>query len=234
MSNIAVCFLTYTPSLEHPRTKYAHQCLEALLKKLSYQEGNLLYHIADDGSPEEHVASLTRLCEKYDKLPTVSLSQRMGYGGNMNAATQIIHQIADMVLQVEEDWELVRPFDLSNLARAMEESNEINCVRLGYLGWTNPLRGQVIQSASQSFLLFDPDCEEVHVFAGHPRLEKVSFERSIGEWPEGIKAGWTEMEICKRQESRIGVTWPLDAEVNASQDYCRLFAHVGDVQSGQG
>lgn len=228
MITVCVNFLTYTPSLDHPRAMYAKRCLEALLKNLSFKEGNLIYHIADDGSPHGHVTELMQLCTEYNVPHTYSKSERLGYGGNMNLATQTIHSISDMVLPVEEDWELVHKLDIGGLVRAIQESEEIECVRLGYLGWTNDLRGKVVQSANQSFLLFDPDSPEVHVFAGHPRLETVSFEKRIGEWPVGIKAGFVEMEICNRPEARKGVAWPLDADINASQDYCSMFAHIGN------
>lgn len=233
MKTAVVSFLTYTPSMEHPRTEYARLCLKALLKNLSFNEGDLRYHIADDGSPEEHVQSLISLVQAEGKEPTVSISDRAGYGGNFNRATQETHAIADFVLPIEEDWELVRKLDLSDVVRAMESDNRIKCVRLGYLGWTNPVLGELIQSAAQTFLLFDPSSPETHIFAGHPRIETVEFEKRVGAWPEGLRAGFTEMEICNRPIAREGVCWPLDMGVNASQDYVSLFAHVGERRSDE-
>lgn len=230
-TKVVVNFLTFTPSMDHPRVQYAEQCLNALFANLTFDKGELLYHIADDGSPKEHVDKLLELAKDWGIEPTVSNSNRSGYGGNFNTATQYTHSLAEFVIPIEEDWELVRPFDISSMIKAIQEDTRIECIRLGYLGWTEDLKGKLVQSAAQTFLLFDADSPETHVFAGHPRIETVAFEKRIGEWPVGIKAGWTEMDICKRKESRTGVAWPLDAGINASQDYCRLFAHVGDVQS---
>lgn len=228
---ITVNFLTFSPSIEHPRHAYAMTCLQSLLKKLTFGDGELRWHIADDGSAPEHRNALVALCRKAGVEPTVSDSDRHGYGGNVNLAAQAIHDYSDLVLACEEDWELVRPFDLSDLARAIGESNELRCVRLGYLGITSELTGKVINSAGQAFLLLNPDCSETFVFTGHPRLETVGYEQAIGAWPEGLKAGYTELEICARQEARTGVAWPLDAGVNASQDYVSLFAHIGSEQA---
>lgn len=237
-AKVAVNFLTYTPSMDHPRVKYAKECWKKLLLNLDY-EGELLWHIADDGSPWEHVEDLKNLAWTYRQvIPTVSNSQHRGYGANMNMATQVIHPLADIVLPIEEDWELVRQFDISGLVKVLEQASQdygdpdyIGCIRLGYLGWSNRVEGWLTQIANQTFFRMDAACLETHVFAGHPRLETVEFEKRLGAWPEGIRPGYTEMEVCNRPMSRHGVAWPLDAGINASQDYANLFAHVGEVQA---
>lgn len=238
-AKVAVCFLTYTPSMDHPRVQYAQQCLYALTRNLHYREGELLWHIADDGSPSEHVEKLKEIIIRNTGAePTISVTGHEGYGANMNHATQVLHPLVDIIMPLEEDWELVREFDISNLALALTEgeavygySESISCIRLGYLGWTNDLGGYLVQHAGQTFLRFNEEfCKETHVFAGHPRIETVAFEKRVGPWPEGLKAGYTEMEVCKMDAARSGIAWPLDAGVNASQDYCTLFAHVGEIQ----
>lgn len=231
MKTTTVCFYTYTPSLDHPRHQYSITCLKSLMKNLTFKEGELKWHIADDGSPPEHVEELIKESKNFNVSPTVSDSHRLGYGGNVNIAAQAVHSSSDFVLACEEDWELVRPLDISLLARALEESEELNCIRLGYLGITNEMIGTVKFIANQTFLVFDPNCSETFIFTGHPRLEKVSYEQAIGAWPEGLKAGYTELEICKLPAARKGVAWPLDAGINASQDYCTGFAHIGGVQA---
>lgn len=236
---VTVNFMTYSPKEGHPRVQYSQRCLLMLLRNLTYGDNtNLLWHIADDGSFPGHVEALVEICRANGVEPTTSQTGHQGYGANMNHATQVIHDMADIVMPIEDDWELVRPFDISDLVRALEASPKygdleyIGCIRLGYLGWSNPVTGRLVQHANQTFFRMDADCLETHVFAGHPRIETVEFERRVGAWPEGIRPGYTEMEICNRTESRIGVAWPLDAGVNASQDYANLFAHIGEVQGG--
>lgn len=227
---IAVNFLTYCPDVNHPRAEYARECLNSLLALLTYEGGQLIWHIADDGSPQEHRNSLVEQCREWSIIPTVSNSEHRGYGANYNLSTQYTHQ-ADMVLCLEEDWQLIRQFDLTNLANALMAYQGIRCIRLGRIGWTGELRGSLIQVEDQTFLLFDPMSSEHHVFAGGPRLETVDFERKLGPWPEGLRAGTTEWEVCKRLESRIGIAWPLDAGVNSTELHSTLFNHIGYVQA---
>jgi hypothetical protein len=243
VKRVVVNFLTYTPSIEHPRHQYALMALTSLALRLSFSEGELLWHIADDGSPPEHIVALRDLLRELrpkpldewepGTYPTISVSHRQGYGGNWNAATQQTHQLGEYVLPIEEDWELRKDFDISDMVRAMDEDDRIRCIRLGYLGWTNNLNGDLIQSAGQTFLLFNPNSTENHVMAGHPRLETVDFEKKIGPWPEKLGAGFTELTVCQNPEARRGVCWPLDAGVNASQDYSTLFAHIGDRRADE-
>lgn len=234
---VAVCFLTYSPDADHARVGYARRCLLALLDQLKYRNGELLWHIADDGSFPGHLEALVDICRSRGVEPTVSNTGHLGYGANMNQATQVIHDIADVVMPIEEDWELVREFDISDFVDVLiqppeDNDNDINCIRLGYLGWSNKVTGWLAQKAGQTFFYFDPNCQETHVFAGHPRIETVAFEKRVGPWPEGLRPGFTEMEVCNRRESREGIAWPMDAGINASQNYANLFAHIGEVQGG--
>jgi hypothetical protein len=222
-------FLTYASKPGSPRTKYASQSLRSLLMQLTFRDGELAYHIADDGSPPEHIDELYGVFHDFKVQATVSQTDHLGYGGNFNLATQAIHKTTDLILPCEDDWELVRHFDLSDLAKTFNE--KIRCIRLGYLGWTDIVTGELIQSAGQTFMLFDPHSPEKHIWAGHPRLETVQYEQEVGPWPEGLQAGFTELEVGGRYEARKGVVWPLDAKVNASQDYCSLFAHIGNEQA---
>ena len=221
---LGIVMLTYAPSVDNPRHEYAKRTLAMLKKNIIYR-GDIHWHIADDGSPPEHLAGLN--------LPagtTVTNSERSGYGANYNLATQVLHTDCDVLLVVEDDWELTRPLDLDPLVEALK-STEIDCIRLGYLGWTQELRGHIMAAANQTFLYLSPDSPEPHVWSGHPRIETVEFQRRVGPWPEGIDPGSTEFVVAHRPESRAGVVWPLDLGIRAGQIHGTLFAHIGATQA---
>jgi len=210
------------------RTEYALSTLRSFFKHAHYSDP-LRLHIADDGSRPGHRAILHELGIRLvgAEALTISNSEGRGYGANYNAATQVVHPLTDVVLPLEDDWELTRPLDLDHLVHALTTAERFGCIRLGYIGFTQPLRGEVIFHEGQHYLLLDPESPEPHVWAGHPRLETVTWQRRVGPWQEGLEPGATEFEVAHRAEAREGVVWPLDLV----KPYGDLFAHIGSVRA---
>lgn len=222
MKDLVIVILTYASGVDSPRHLYAVKTLEALEKYVKYS-GNIHWHIADDGSPKEHILPLRK------DGTTLTCSDRRGYGANFNLATQYLHNSYDYFLMVEDDWELTKELNIDPLIEALDEG--VGCIRLGYLGWTQELRGTIVAKAKQTFLALDPDSAEPHVWSGHPRLETKEFQRLVGPWPEGLDPGTTEFVVSQRAEARYGVVWPLDLGIRAGQIQGTLFAHIGAVQA---
>lgn len=232
---IALALFTYSPSANHARSEYARITLKSVLKNIEKDPFDTIHlHIADDGSAPEHVAALIEIAKAAGYDPSVSNGERGGYGRSYNLMCQALHESFDMIMPIEDDWEMTRPLNISNLAKAIDESHgEIKCIRMGHLGFTQEIRGKLAYYADQKFLVLDPNSSDPHVFAGHPRLETVAFEREIGEWPTGVKAGYTEWEVAHRWQSRVGVAWPMDLCIPASQVSGAIFSHIGSVQTAE-
>jgi hypothetical protein len=245
LPKITVALFTYSPAIDHARHRYACGTLASLLLNLHY-EGQLAWHIADDGSPAEHRQQLRQAVLHAGAVATSSDSERAGYGASYNAMTAVVHRDdAEMVLCVEDDWLLSRPLDLTPLARVLQLPDldpvldngsenftgmAIRCIRLGYLGWTKPLRGELVRPLpGQTFLMLDPATPEHHVFSAGPRLETVGFQRRLGLWLEHCYAGVAEVDAASRPQSRRGVAWPLDQGINAALDNPSVFVHIGSV-----
>lgn len=233
----AVCLilLTYAPP-EHPeRASAAVNTLAAALDNIRYS-GLLNVHIADDGSPEAHREALREIAGGYEQVGTVGVTntERGGYGANYNRATQAVHTGNEIVIPLEDDWRLTRPLDLDPLvATLLDDDLGIRCIRLGYVGFTSQLAGELLHTPAGPMVRFDPDSDERHVFAGHARIETREFEREVGEWPEGIAAGLTEVEVAGRPAARHGIAWPLNYGP-ASQQRASLFVHEdGGVGLGE-
>lgn len=219
---VAIVLFTYN------RLDYAKQTLEALFKHLKYTEFiELFVHIADDGSDEaaDAISNLLSIAQKYVDLAHLSYtnSQRKGYGGSYNIAMRRLIDEVDFVLPLEDDWVLTEDLDLDNLVRLIQDEPKINCIRLGYIGYFHPLFAEFIYVRNQHLLILDPESPSQYVFSGHPRLERISYTESIGPWTEGIGAGATELDVCSRPQSRIGVAWPVDL-IRPSGG---LFVHIG-------
>lgn len=220
---VAICLLTYA------RTLYALTTLGSTLDNIEYTGKPLHVHIADDGSPQEHRDTLFKVAKAHPCVSGVSItnSDRGGYGRNVNLAMPILHTVADYVLMLEDDWELVRELNLNELIRDMEAADRIGSVRLGYLSYTQPLIGQVYKPRHSAYLLLSAASAEPHVFAGHPRLEKVKYQREVGAWPENLPPGDTEFAMAHKLQARQGIAWPMDL-VRSHGD---MFAHIGTARS---
>lgn len=221
---VCAVLLTCARTVDDPRALYAQRTLGSLLANFQYS-GELRLHIADDGSPKEHRGRLVSMAEV--TLPgrvTVTDAGGRGYGASWNLASQVAHFSAPIVLPLEDDWELTHPLNIDSYVLALM-SGQLNSIRLGYLGFTQTLRGALVIVEGKQYLLFDPDSPEPHVNAGHPRLETVDYERAIGPWAEGVNPGATEFDWVIRDAARIGVAWPMDSPP------WNWFAHVGSVQA---
>lgn len=217
--NIAIVLYTYE------RMECAEPVLRAALDLTSYPVP-VQVHIADDGSSEEYRRRLWEIAAGYPESKvrsvTISNAQRRGYGVSYNLACQATHSDNFAILALEDDWLLQRPLDLAPLVQTLIEE-KARCIRMGYLGFTQELRGIVEESPAGILFRMHPTSPEPHVFAGHARLETVAFQQAVGEWPTGLMPGQTEWEVCQRHEARAGVVWPLEL-IRPSGD---LFAHIG-------
>ncbi len=214
--------------LTYDRIEYALKTIEALRENLQYS-GEVIWHLADDGSPESY---RERLLDALPEGTSVTNSERKGYGASYNLASQVLHAKAGVILPMEDDWELTRPFSIDSFVQTLlsideKEEHTVSCVRMGYIGYTQPLTGTFIYHGGQQYLLFDPESKEPHVWAGHPRLETVERQKEVGPWPEGENAGQTEFIVAARSSSRRGVVWPIDSIWPRGD----LFAHIGAVQA---
>lgn len=222
MHTVAVSMFTYN------RPDYAERTIRLLREGM--ETGNpCILHIADDGSDNQEditVLAERERCSGFWQRVTTSNTERRGYGASYNAATLWTHSEADIHIPMEDDWELLHPFALDPLIAALEEANgEYDCIRLGYLGWTQELRAKFVRLHGQAFLALDPDSHDPHVFSGHPRVETRERQRRVGLWPEKLPAGATEFEVAHRPAARTGVLWPVDL-IHPRGD---LFGHFGAV-----
>lgn len=216
MNHIVIMLLTYG------RLEYAKRTLRSTLCGIDTNQ-QLSVHIASDGDDDEYMSELMMIANEFDVVSiTTTNAQRAGYGASYNLATQVVHQYASHVVPLEDDWELTRDLDLDLFVGALDELGA-GCMRLGYLGYTQALRGEFASALGRHWLRLDPESPEPHVFAGHPRIETVSWERDVGPWPEAMLPGATEFAVAHIPASRHGVIWPIQ-EV---RPYGDMFVHIG-------
>lgn len=218
-NKLCVLMLTYN------RLDYATRTLRAVLDNLRWS-GELHVHIGSDGDTREYTDKLQHLAGSYGHVHSVGVSnsERRGYGYNYNLATQAVHSYADLVLQIEDDWELTKKLNIDDLSSVFADSS-IGCIRLGYLSFTQPIYGKIVRVKDRAVITLDPRSAEHHIWAGHPQLCTVDWQRTIGPWPEGLSPQETEYYVS-RFMARQGIVWDL-GEYPAGN----LFTHIGSVRA---
>ena len=120
-------------------------------------------------------------------------SERLGYGATANKAIQAAEQVSDVLLFLEDDWELRAPLDLWPYAALLMESAEIGMVRLGVLNLD--IRGRTWAHGGLVYWKLDrePHIDGTPVFTGHPSLRHCRYHTAYGDYPIGLTPGDTEL-----------------------------------------
>lgn len=229
MSNICIVLLTAGTTPE--RLTYAKATLHATLDRLHSSSGHVLsLHIGDDGSGRGYQQQLIAIADQYGYAATLSDSGRLGYGCNYNLAMRTVQKMGgiEYVLPLEDDWELTHEFDVDPVVNVLQ-ADIFDSVRLGYIGYTQPLYCEFKYFEDKHWLLLREDSHEPHVFSGHPRLETMEYVRRVGPWPERLSPGETEWVVATQMpEARRRVGYPLWAAGDVKNG---VYAHIGTVKS---
>lgn len=236
--------------LTYNRPDYAQATLRAVLANLKH-DGPLGLHISDDGSPEEQTAALLEIAGNAPRnleFVSVSNAERGGMGKSYNLGCQTVHEWAEYVLMLEDDWVLRRELDTAPILKMLsiggKQSREewqwavpapsdfwAQSVRLGYLGFQWPLTGHMFKTDEHLWMALDPASPEQHVQTGHPRIETVAYQRRVGPWPEGLNPGATELGWCQTPAARDGIVWPLTIVSLTGSISGDMFDHIGAERS---
>jgi len=208
-----VCVMIVT----YRRTALAVRTVEGVKRFLGYPEESLIWHIADDGSPPEHVAAIQ---EAIGGTASVSNASRQGVGASMNLGmASAWNRNAEHILWLEDDWELREPFDLRVCVKALEERPDVGQIRLAYI--SPGIWGELIAAAGRLWWKLSKGPTYTHV--GHASLRSKAFCIAYGPYAEGLAPGETELWMCTRVNNHDGPTVMLPAWTGEWGP----FAHIG-------
>ncbi len=124
---VTILMTTYFPSDGgRERRSLAYKALSSWGENLQYA-GELLLHVADDGSSWEFN------CSSYwrDGFISFSQQQRQGYGSSLNAGLREIFKHTSFVLHAVDDWYLTNPFNLNPWVEMLLTREDVGMIRLG-------------------------------------------------------------------------------------------------------
>jgi len=203
------------------RTECAIRTVNGLKEHLIYP--NLRWHVADDGSGEEHQNAIIEAIGEPGKMSLTDAAQTNGTGYNRNIGLNAAWHHSPLVLHIEDDWELKYDYDLRAAVRVLTKHENVGMIRFGYLEYGH---------TAESVLLADlvwwdlKKSGHSHVFAGHPHLLHKRFHEAYGMYPEGLLPGATELGFCDQVNGKNGprILYPI-------WHFCGFFGHIGDIKA---
>lgn len=190
------------------RTQVAIRTIQSLLNNL--QNTDRVFILADDGSPAPHIDRMSDLLVAERVIHTDA--KRGGVGVSKNLALKEAYEISDIVLLMEDDWELTQPLNMDRYIKFMQDNADVGMIRLGYLG------GTTLQATYRGGDPFNTYWElargsDVYVYSGQISLRHQRFYNAIGYHKEGISPGEEELEYCIRYnktENAPVILWPAE------------------------
>lgn len=210
-----ICILLTT----YQRTEMALKTIIGIQNYLKYS--NLSWYVSDDGSGSDHNKKvLSAIHPSY--TVRVFNSARHGVGHGMNyCLRKIFAEITPLVLVMEDDWYLDKPFDIKPYASFLLKDSTAGMVRFGYL--SPGIAGDLISAENKLMWKIRPNGYQYR-FAGHPSLRHSRFHQIYGYYDEGLSPGQTELSMCGKVNARPngpGIYFP--AECNA----WGFWGHIG-------
>ena len=213
---MAACLLTYQ------RTEYAVRTVNSVCDRLKYP--NLAWYVADDGSDPPHFFSVLAALEDKGAMVFGSHSEKFGAGKSWNRAVQQALEHCDLLVNLEDDWELMADLDVRPFVKLLLEKTEVGMIRLGGL----PV-GLDLHSVGYDgihYLRVEPTTS--YQWSGNPSIRHRSFAEFYGSFPEGKSPGDTEVAYDAQVRKKPGgpeIWWPLQVGGYG------IFAHIGQEQS---
>ena len=200
--------------------------INALIDLIDYNPDNLIWHIADDGTPGDYLERIAR--EFRGLYIEATKTYRKGWGANVNKALLSSKEDEDYVFICEDDYVANKKIRLSMGVAVLENVPNLGAIRYdglaGHLGLRLNLQEIVTPEMGKvDYLIIDPvTSKHFNVYSNRPHLRHRRFTNAHGLYKEGLKLGQTEVEFAHRIRDNgkpyIGI---LDGGI------VRRFDHIG-------
>jgi glycosyltransferase involved in cell wall biosynthesis len=221
--------------------------LRSLYKHLQYDFTKVHLHIADDGTEKGYISGILKYCSQlvyYEHLrnePTFTVTDRQGWGANVNKALQAV--TTDYVYFTEDDYVLLRDLDLYACVAAMEEAKTLfGLMRFGIAGHVHMIAellevdihawrpyyqenggGQGSSGMGTMQLWNITKHTEFYPYSNRPHLVHRRFHDTYGYYAEGLPLAQTEHDMCQKF-----ITGPVQPYIVCPATWVNwYYSHVG-------
>lgn len=185
---LAIVMVTYK------RTDLAVRTVKSFSENLVYPKELRKWYIADDGSPVEHVGAIFRTLERHGEELYGYHNEKFGQGTNAgwgwNHAMVKAHQVAEIILWLEDDWELQRPLEIVKYMELLRDREDVGLIRLGHLAVGSDVH--IVGYDGVHYLRYERSTQ--YAYSGNPHLRHRRFSEYYGMFAEDRNPG--EMELA--------------------------------------
>lgn len=222
--NLAVQLITYN------RPDEIRRVLEGLRTYLRY-EGQVIWCLCDDGSPQGYVQSI--LADYPDRPWLVSRTKRKGWGGNVNAGLRrLAEEGFNYTFFIEDDYVPLGPLEITWGVALMESKPEIGLVRYdGLAGHCLDLELREARTAEfgmLAYLRISKGTPYFSTYSNRPHLKHRRFHGFYGQYPQGLALAATETLFAGTVTDRADGPWLVVLEDGIP----RKFDHIGKSWQG--
>jgi len=216
---VAIVLVTYA------RTEYAVRTAVSVKEKLKY-DGELAWYVGDDGSRVEHFDAVMSALGGVKFIGHHSedfVPGKRWPGKSWNKAWQEALKFSDIVLWLEDDWQLGRELDITPYVRLLVEREDIGMVRLGHLA----INLNMTSRGHNGIHYLQMWRNMQYAYSGNPHLKHRRFYDTYGQYNETILPGDTEIDYDHKFRNTSGpdIYWPVDI------GGWGIFSHIGERQS---
>jgi len=218
---VAICIITYNRLPEIMRT------IAALQEHFIYS-GEIVWHIADDGSPINYVNDIARAFPPLTFSATIT--NRGGWGVNANAALDYLKSNPYIFL-IEDDYVAKRDLNIDAGVALMQANDEICAVRYDGIAGHElnlRLREQKTPIGTFSYMYIDKDSPHFNVYSNRPHLRHTVRFDCFGKYQRFKSLGETEEGFAYKVKNR---TQCMDIAI-LSDGIPPAFDHIGKSYQG--
>jgi len=210
---ITVMIITYN------RPKIIRRTIDAYKEHLRY-DGELIWRLADDGSPPGY---LEDLAADYPELNLEwTVTNRKGLASNINKGLKACE--TKYTFFTEDDWMCIRSIDLTRGMTLLENVPQVAVVVFDTANYRVTLHAYSLQVNGGRVDYYIKDFECRYWYPGHPHLKHSGFHEAYGYYVEGTHRG--KAELAFYYQARKVKDGP---EVAILPEYTgkRPFKHIG-------
>lgn len=232
---VSVLIVTYD------RPKEIRRTISALREHIRYPADKLRWHIADDNSPGNYVYEIQQEFKELNITATVT--DRKGFGANVNKGLIFCWQAGDLVIFNEDDRPPTKPYDIEKAVALLmsqkdcgrpegaEKREAIGLIRLGGIAshWlTLQSREAETFLGKLNYLHIRKDSPFLNCYSNQPFIAHRRFFDFYGMYPEGTALAETETQFAMRFKHRKSGPWicTLTNGIDTAQE------HIGVSRQG--